>query len=284
MGTRIHVQSIYTPVMPGFGDGGYDAINDGVMRMYQQVLRPDTEVRPQFLPRSTYYTSHVYLEMINNIEVVRGVIQGEQDGYDVAFVRCGNDPGIREAREMVRYPVVGMTEAAMAYAMQLGSKFALIGVDEKSAPIVERNLRLYGLENRAIANPARVPKAEGWDEGLHHAPRWFTDTDYVFDKVVPAFEECARGAIADGAEVIVTSCALYSAFTLAGYNKVSGTEVPVLESVAVGVKQAEMMGDLHRSLGLTTSKHRTYFNYLQPEMRDQLMAPFFPDLAEKASS
>ncbi|GAA2734996.1 hypothetical protein [Actinocorallia aurantiaca] len=101
---------------------------------------------------------------------------------------------------------------------------------------------------------------------------------------MPAFEECARGAIADGAEVIVTSCALYSAFTLAGYNKVSGTEVPVLESVAVGIKQAEMMGDLHRSLGLTTSKHRTYFNYLQPEMRDQLMAPFFPDLAEKASS
>ena len=32
--------------------------------------------------------------------------------YDVAFVRCGNDPGLREARESVRIPVVGMTEAA----------------------------------------------------------------------------------------------------------------------------------------------------------------------------
>ena len=95
------------------------------------------------------------------------------------------------------------------------------------------------------------------------------------EHVIPPFEETARECIEEGAEVIVTACALYGALSLAGYNKIGGTEVPVLESIAVGVKTAEMLGDLYRSLGISTSKHLTYQSLLTPEMRDQLSAPFF---------
>ena len=40
----------------------------------------------------------------------------EEQGDDVAFVCCGNDPAITEARASVRIPVVGMTEASMHLA------------------------------------------------------------------------------------------------------------------------------------------------------------------------
>lgn len=277
MGIRIHAQSIYTVDHPGFSAAGYETINKGIARVYEQVLRPDTQVDVRFVPRSTFYTSHAYLELLNNAEIVRGIIRGEEAGCDVAFVRCGNDPAIREAREMVRMPVVAMTEAAMQIACRLGSRFALIGVDDKSTPLVERNIRLYGLEGRAIARrPVRIPTAPGWGGCVAEGPLWFESPDYVRANVIPAFEQVARECIDEGAEVIVTACALYGCLTLAGYNKVSGSEVPVLDSVAVGIKAAEMMGDLYRTLGVSTSKHLTYQSLVPADMREQLTAPFFP--------
>ena len=239
------------------------------------MLNADTEVTVAFVDRSTYLTSHAHLELFNNTEILRGIIRAESEGYDVAFVRCGNDPAIREGREAVRIPVVGMTEAAMHYACQLGSQFAVIGVDEKSGPIVERNIRLFGLEDKAIAvRPVRCPVGPDWEPLLHDSIPWFQSTDLVLEKVVPEFEKVARRCIDDGAEVIVTGCALYASFTLAGYNMIGGTQVPVVESTAVGIKTAEMMGGLYRSLGISTSKHMTYHNYVTPELRSQLLAPF----------
>lgn len=280
MPIRIHVQAIYPPRMPGFGgeDGdGYARINEGVARVFRKVLRPDTEATIGYLPRSTYMTSHSHLEMLNNIEILRGVIEAEKAGCDVAFIRCGNDPAVRESREAVSIPVVGMSEAAMHFACQLGAGFALIGVDAKSGPLVERNLRLFGLESRAISRrPVRLPEGDAFQEIVRQGPLWFDSPDFLLENVIPTFERVAHSCIEDGAEVIVTACALYSSLTLAGYNRISGTNVPVVESVAVGIKTAEMLGDLHRSLGISTSKHLTYLNQLTPQIRDSLMAPYFP--------
>jgi allantoin racemase len=278
---KIHTQNIYPPQMPGFdadGEDGYAVINAGVRKVYEKVLRPDTEVTMNYVPRSTFHTSHAYLELLNNAEIVRGVIRGaEEEGADVAFVRCGNDPGILAARESVAIPVVGMSEAALHTAAQLGSKFAVIGVDDKSLPLFEANLLRYRLEGHAISRlPVRMPEGPDFQEVVRAGAKWFGDPDFVWDKVVPPFEEVARGCIADGAEIIVTGCALMAALTLADYRMVSGTQVPVLESVAVGIKTAEMWGDLYRSVGLTTSKHRTYRSDVDPTMRDMLAAPFFP--------
>lgn len=282
MGLRIHAQSIYPTVMPGFegNDGlGYDAINRGVQRIYEKVLRPDTVVEPHFIPRSTYLTSHTHLEMLNNVELLRGIIGGEEGGCDVVFIRCGNDPALLAAREAVTVPVVAMSESAMQLASRLGSRFAVLGVDDKSIPMMERNIRLYGLESRAISHrPVRIPTAPGFADIVKQGPMWFESAEFVHENVIPEFEAVARVCIEDGAEVIVTGCALYGALTLAGYNKISGTEVPVVESLAVGIKTAEMMGDLHRTLGLTTSKHLTYRSEISPDIRDSLMAPFYSDV------
>jgi len=280
VGTRIFVQGVYTEVHPTKGADGYAVMNDGMRRVYETVLRPDTEVDVHFVPRTTFMTNHAYLELLNNAEVVRGVVDADRAGYDVAFVRCGNDPGITEARESVRIPVVGMTEASMHLACQLGARFAVVGLDEKSTVLVERNIRRFGLAERAIARrPARTPVGPVWDGLVRDGVAWFTSPEVVLERVVPAFEEVARGCIDDGAEVIVTGCAMFAAFTLAGYRFVTGTEVPVVESVAVGIKHAELMGDLHRSLGLSHSKHLTYRDEVPDALRASIDAAWFPDRA-----
>lgn len=276
MPTRIWVQEIWTQEVPFMPNDGYGAIVRGMSRLYKHVLHPDTVFHQHYVPRSTYHTSSIYLKLLNDAEIVRGIIQGEQEGYDVAMVSCGNDPAIPEAREAVGIPVVGITEAAMHIACQLGSRFALITVDPKCIPILERNIKLYGLEDRAIARkPARVPEDPKWQEVVYQMPRWFDSMEYTRENVIPSFEKVAKECIADGAEVIVTACGGFGCLTLAGYNKVTGTEVPVVEIQAAGIKTAEMLGDLKRLLGLSTSKHLTY-QALPPEMRDDLARPFFP--------
>lgn len=276
MSTRIFVQGIYTEAHPTKGADGYAVMNAGMQRVYDTVLRPDTKVHMHYVPRTTFMTNHASLALLNTAEVVRGVIDAEREGYDVAFVRCGNDPGLREARESVRMPVVGMTESAMHLACSLGSRFAVIGVDEKSTVLVEDNIARFGLTGRAITNrPSRTPTGPAWDAVIREGVRWFESPEYVHERVVPLFEQVARACIADGAEVIVTGCAMFAAFTLAGYRYVTGTEVPVVESTAIGIKTAELRGDLHRSLGLTHSKHLTYRDEVPAALREAVDASWF---------
>ena len=276
MGTRIFVQGIYTEAHPTKGADGYAVMNAGMQRVYDAVLRSDTKVEMRYVPRTTFMTNHAALALLNTAEVVRGVVDAEREGFDVAFVRCGNDPGLREARESVRIPVVGMTESAMHLACALGSRFAVIGVDEKSTVLVEENIARFGLTGRAISHrPSRTPVGPAWDAVIRDGVQWFASADYVHERVVPLFEDVARGCIADGAEVIVTGCAMYAAFTLAGYRHVTGTEVPVVESTAVGIKTAELRGDLYRSLGLSHSKHLTYRDEVPAALRESIDASWF---------
>jgi hypothetical protein len=77
------------------------------------------------------------------------------------------------------------------------------------------------------------------------------------------------------AEVIVTFCGAFAALTLAGYSKVTGTEVPVIENVAVGIKMAELLPDMRKTLGISTSKCLTYQSLLPAEMIEDIAKPFF---------
>lgn len=274
MATRILWQDIWTSEVPFWPGGGYGTIGQGLSKVFNKVLHADTTVGQKYVPRSTYYTTSSYLELLNNAEIVQGIIQGEKEGYDVAVIGCGNDAGIYQAREAVSIPVVGITEAAMHLACLLGSRFALITVDPKCIPLLERNIKLYGLEASAIARkPARVPDSPNWTSALAEMPKWFESIDYTRENVIPPFEKVAKECIDDGAEVIVTACGGFGCLTLAGYNKVSGTEVPVIENVAAGIKMAELLGDIKRTLGISTSKVLTYQSLL-PEIRDTLAKPF----------
>jgi Asp/Glu/hydantoin racemase len=159
----------------------------------------------------------------------RGLRQADADGFGVAFITCGNDPAVQAARDLLTTPVVSATESAMLLACTLGLKFGCVTFDEESTVLVERNIRAFGLEDRALRHkPAR-------SAGFYEAcDTWFTDPDYLRNSVIPKFEEAARSLIADGADVIVGACGNFAALPYHGYTKVTGTEVPVLDAVMSG--------------------------------------------------
>jgi len=249
MALKILWQDIFTedvPIIPGM-DKAYREIEEHV---FKKVARKDTQIELRHLKRSTYMVMSPYLELINTAEVVKGVIDAEKDGFDAVIIGCGNDPGLYQARGVLNIPVIGPTETAMHLACMLGSRFAIVTIIDMLVPVVERNLRLYGLENRAIARrPVRSCEV-GFD-----FPAWFEDPQLI----IPPFEKIAQKCIEEGAEVIVVACCgLGPALTKAGYREVEDTGVPVIDVASAAIKMAELQADMNNSLGISTSKHLTY--------------------------
>jgi Asp/Glu/hydantoin racemase len=134
----------------------------------------------------------------------------------------------------------------------LGRNFGIVTVRKKLIPVIEDNIRRYGLESKLIRqNPIRSCEL---DEKLY--PAMFSDPANI---AIPPFEAEAKKLVADGAEVVIAGCAsLGPALSMAGYQSVSGTRVPVVNATGVAVKMAEAFGYLKRALGISTSKALKY--------------------------
>lgn len=216
-------------------------------KYFPKVARKDTEVHLRHLPVAGGYVRTLYTELLNNLAVVENTIRAEQEGYDAVVVGCWADP-LWEAREAVEIPVVGIGEAAILLATMLGHKLAVITVAPGVVPTIEIDLRLYGLEDRAIHRPVRALDPPSDTELLLES---ITDPHR---RLIPNLERVARECIADGAEVIAVGCGYYGAIlSLHGYNQILNTEVPVVDCSAAGLKTAEMLVDLRRSIGLRKS-------------------------------
>jgi allantoin racemase len=89
-------------------------------------------------------------------------------------------------------------------------------------------------------------------------------------RFIPNFERVAHRCIEDGAEVIVVGCGYYGPIlTMHGYNQIPGTGVPVVDCSAAGLKMAEILADLHDTIGLTKSTS-LYFSSPDAEIVDRV--------------
>lgn len=265
MGIRICYQNIVTSQEKIQKDLQIEGISpfNKIIDIAKQVAREGTEIIWHDVKHSSYMINHAYLEMLNTIWVIEGVIEAEKQGYDAVIIGCGNDPGLKEARQAVDIPVVGPSEAAMLLACTMGYKFGVITILDM-VNVCEDNIRKIGLDRRAVF-PVRV----------YHMDDPFGDLSDMLqapEKINPQFEELCRACIADGAEVIIPACCCLSpAATLAGYKIIPGTGVPVIDITQAAVKFAEMLVDLKRTVGLEKSQQRVYKS-VPKELRDQMRA------------
>jgi len=235
------------------GGDKMEIIWNSLKKLYVKVSSPGTEIKLEHLSVSTNYVRSFYAEFYNNIGIIEKVLQAEEQGFDAVILGCMSDPGIWEAREAVDIPVVGVGESAYLIAQLLGIRFAVITVDEKIIPNMEKKLNLYGFSNRAISKPIRAVNVP------------FTTKEYIdgfkdpYKYIIPRFEEVAHECIKDGADVIIAGCGYVGPmFTLGGYTRIKGTEVPVVDGATAAIKLAETLVEMKRKVGVSKSKH-SYF-------------------------
>lgn len=213
------------------------------------VLNPDTELDFRFLPGGGDFLRSAYAEHLNSVLVVETAIAAEAEGADVVFIGCWNDP-LWEAREVLGIPVGSVSEQSMLAALTLGRRFAVVTVSEKTTVAIERDLRTYGLQDRAITRPVRAITPESDATFLLSA----VDAETARANVIPRFDEVAQQCVRDGAEVVLIGCTFYAPLLrAAGYVEVPGTGVPVVDAATVALKYTEAMGQIAKSTGLVKS-------------------------------
>jgi allantoin racemase len=120
---------------------------------------------------------------------------------------------------------------------------------EGYVPIIENNIRAYGLEPRAIARrPVRK-----FGMTYENIVRCLEGKD---DEFLVELAKTARECIADGADVIIAGGQLFGPiFQRHQFFTVPNTGVPVVEVSACGLKLAETLAQLQRRVNLRKSEH-----------------------------
>ncbi len=211
-----------------------ESMTEHLARELACVKGPDTEVvcvNPEHGPVSIESAYDEALAIPPTLALIK---QAEADGYDAAVIACFSDPGLHAARELVSIPVVGIQEATLHVAAQLGFRFTITTTFPKRVPAKIEAVASAGLESRlASVRPLNMTVLE---------------MDREPERTVQRLIEVAHAAATeDGAEVLILGCA-----GLAGYaaQVERETGMIVLDPSPIGLKTAEMLV----SLGLRHSK------------------------------
>ncbi len=129
----------------------YKPYHDSLLRHAHRVASPGTTV--EFPNLGKQYPgaarSRTHLHLVQH-ETIKSALRAQDAGYDVFVTQC-LDLGYHELREMVKIPVVFMTQATLAFYSQLAPNFAFLVNSE-------RLLHYFGeLADRYKARERMVP-------------------------------------------------------------------------------------------------------------------------------
>ena len=189
------------------------------------------------------------LEHHDTREVIDNAIRAQQQGYDAFLVGNISDAGIREAREQVDIPVLGMGETCMHLACMMGASFGMVAISERWIPRLTENVRRYGLERQLAGIEAMRTSPVDLKKGL-------TDRDHRAD-LLDQFTTAASRLLERGAEVVIPAGGEVVVFTMeAGLYRIEGA--PIVNGIVELVKMGEMAASVYALTGRFTSKRGAY--------------------------
>jgi allantoin racemase len=214
-----------------------------------KAVNSDTKVELRFLDRSASHFMYPYFSLVNNVLLVEDVLKCQEEGFDAVVLAAAIDPALVESRAAASIPVVGSVESAMVISQFIGHRVGIIGVRAGYVTMIDENIKRYGLRERMIDNrPVRLCELnyENMTQALKGDGAAF----------IAQIEQVARELIEEGADVLVSGCQFFGAvFNRLGYTGVTDQGVPIIDCAAAGLKMAESMVHLARSIGLGKSEN-----------------------------
>jgi allantoin racemase len=245
---------------------------DALRRHLAAVARPGTTVDLHGMAPGTYpgsypgvHIGHLYLTNLHREQFVRAALAAEEQGYDAFFIATIPDTGFEEIRTLVDIPVVAFGNASVSFAATLGTRAGIVNFIAALEPQLRRNLAAYGLDS--LVGPIVQVEAG------------FTDVMAAYDDpgpLVSAFESAARLAIAGGADVIVPGEGPLNVFLAdQGISRVD--DVPVIDSLGIGLALAETRAAFYRRSGLRPARTGMYFSRPDPGLLRAARAFYYGD-------
>ncbi len=209
------------------------AITDKVVAMAQTVVTPATElvaVTGRF--GAAYVASRAAYAVAAHAALDAWA---ETPGpFDAVVLACFGDPGLDALRELSAVPVVGMAEASIHAACQLGGRFGIVTGGERWGPMLREFVAVRGLSDRLACVHTVAP----------------TGADIARDpdgSLAVLATACAH-AVDNGADTVILGGAGLAGLAGRLSHRVP---VPLIDGVAAAVGQAEALARLG------TAKSRT---------------------------
>lgn len=210
----------------------------GTKSHLEELAEPSTIVDGTWFEAGTPHLEYEFYEHLEIHKIIEKSVSAERNGYDAVVIGCFYDPGLWEARELVKIPVVGVCEASLHVASMLtAGKFSILVGRKKWIPKMVNNARNYGFESRIAS----------W-RVLNLSVPDMRDTE----KTQAAILRETRAAVEeDLAESVVLGCT-----GMVGQAKKAQETfgIPVLDPVLMGLKVAELRAILWRRFGISHSK------------------------------
>jgi len=190
-----------------------------------------------------------FLEYHDTREVIFNAMKAEQEGYDAFLIGNISDAGLREAREVVNIPVLGMCETSLHIACMMGANFGLVAISPKWTPRLMENVQRYALERRLAG-------VEPMETSPLDLKRCFVEPSHL-KYIVEQFSERAERLLARGAEVIIPAGGdVIVLLADAGIFEIG--RAPILNGIVELVKMGELAVKLKGKTGRFTSKRGGY--------------------------
>jgi len=219
-------------------------------KIIASVVDPGTEVHMQGVTESAGIGQHYrWLEYHDTKEVIYNAIRAEREGFDAYLIGNISDAGIREAREQVNIPVLGLSETCMHLACMMGARFGMVAISEKWIPRLTENAQRYGLERQlAGIEPMRTSPID--------LKKGMLDADHR-KNLLGQFTSAAQKLLERGAEVIIPAGGEVVVFTIeAGMYEFE--RAPIVNGIVELVKMGEMAVKLNQLTGRFVSKRGGY--------------------------
>lgn len=214
---------------------------ESLARHLESVARPSTQLETFGIDGTPYGKDRYHTAFHRSVTLMlQSVMRAEPEGFDAVAVINTFDHGYYEMREVLRIPVVFITESALYLACQLAPRVGFVTHNEAMLLHATALAQRYGFGGRL---------AEGGFLGLTYEdfPKMYKDPA----PYLAAFEDMARQVAARGADMLLVAGNPLNMFLVEqGLREVGG--VPILDCCAAVVKTAEMMVDLDR-LGIRRS-------------------------------
>lgn len=228
-----------------------------------EIVRADTAVYITGLPKmDDILAESRFCEFYHNNQIINNALRAEKEGYDAFVIAFPMDGALKEVREILNIPVIGIFQTACLTASMLGYRFTCVTGSDHLSERYRQMADSYGFGDRYLPNNYVIDF--GGRQGQYH--------NYdKGDSFKETFTELGRQAIRDGASVLIPlSNGVLSQAYACGLTKEGIDGVPVLDCVALALKTAEAMVDLQK-LGVHASRKVGVYKYIEPELRQRII-------------
>ena len=198
------------------------AVTDTMLAEARRSASPGTEIIAATARFGVTYVENRIEAAIASHAVLEALAEHAR-GCDAAIVAAFGDPGLWAAKELMEFPVVGISEAAFLTAHLLGGRYSIVCLSERLGVWYRECAREHGLDSRlgsvralAVA-PSDIAKAK----------------EEMRERLI---EQALRAIDEDAAEVIVLGGGPIAGLAREIADRLS---VPIVDGVSCAVQMAE---------------------------------------------